>query len=388
MTDPMKRTRSPKTALALCLALASLLAASLAMSPAAGAPGRGAPPSFFGIAPQTVLSETDIAYMRAGRIGAIRVPVSWGSVQPTAKGPYEWAGLDQVVGVAAKARLQILPFLYGTPRWLSRHATTLPVGNARQRSAWVAFLEAAVDRYGPGGEFWRTHAPTGGIGVQYQPQPVISRPVPIRAWQIWNEANFFYFALPVSPAKYARLLKLSERAIHSGDPGAEIILSGLFGEPTAGGSRGMPATDFLDRLYAVPGLKTRFDGIALHPYAADSEDLIEMTEAMREVARENRDPGAKLYLTEVGWGSQNNFNQVAFEQGIQGQVSQLRRSYRYLLDNRHRLNLKQVYWFSWKDVPGSCNFCDSVGLFRQGARLKPKPAWRAFVDLSRGRARP
>ncbi len=388
MIDLMKRTRFPKTALALCLALASLLAASLAMSPAAGAPVRSAPPSFFGIAPQTVLSETDIAYMRAGRIGTIRVPVSWGSVQPTAKGPYEWAGLDQVVGVAAKARLQILPFLYGTPSWLSRHATTLPVGNARQRSAWVAFLEAAVDRYGPGGEFWRTHAPIGGIGVQYQPQPVIRRPVPIRAWQIWNEANFFYFALPVSPAKYARLLKLSERAIHSGDPGAEIILSGLFGEPTAGGSRGMPAVDFLDRLYAVPGLKTRFDGIALHPYAADSDDLIEMTEAMREVARENRDPGAKLYLTEVGWGSQNNFNQVAFEQGSRGQVSQLRRSYRYLLDNRHRLNLKQVYWFTWKDVPGSCNFCDSVGLFRQGVRLKPKPAWHAFVGLSGGRARP
>jgi hypothetical protein len=150
----------------------------------------------------------------------------------------------------------------------------------------------------------------------------------------------------------------------------------------------MPADEFLDRLYVVPGLKTRFDGIALHPYAADADDLIEMTEGMREVARENRDPGAKLYLTEVGWGSQNNFNQVAFEQGIQGQVSQLRRSYRYLLDNRHRLNLKQVYWFSWKDVPHSCNFCDSVGLFRQGARLKPKPAWHAFVGLSGGRARP
>ena len=69
-------------------------------------------------------------------------------------------------------------------------------------------------------------------------------------------------------------------------------------------------------------------------------------------------------------------------------MSQLRRSYRYLLGNRRRLNLKQVYWFSWKDIPGSCNFCDSVGLFRKGVRLKPKPAWRAFVGLSGGRARP
>jgi len=28
----------------------------------------------------------------------------------------------------------------------------------------------------------------------------------------------------------------------------------------------MPAATFLERLYAVPGLKSRFDGIALHPY--------------------------------------------------------------------------------------------------------------------------
>ena len=109
---------------------------------------------------------------------------------------------------------------------------------------------------------------------------------------------------------------------------------------------------------------------------------------MRAVVRENRDPGAGLYITEMGWGSQNNFKQVAFEQGIRGQVDQLRRSYRYLIANRRRLNLKGTYWFTWKDVTGSCNFCDSIGLFRQGPRFKPKPAWHAFVGLTGGRARP
>jgi hypothetical protein len=90
----------------------------------------------------------------------------------------------------------------------------------------------------------------------------------------------------------------------------------------------------------------------------------------------------------MGWGSQNNFQQVAFEQGIRGQVRQLRDSYAYLLENRHRLNIKGTYWFTWKDIDGSCNFCDSTGLFRLGDRFKPKPAWHAFVRLSRGRARP
>ena len=81
-------------------------------------------------------------------------------------------------------------------------------------------------------------------------------------------------------------------------------------------------------------------------------------------------------------------NVVAFEQGINGQARELRDAYRYLIPNRHRLNLKQVYWFSWKDIQGDCNFCDSVGLFREGETFKPKPSWRAFVAISRGRLRP
>ncbi|HEX8689724.1 MAG TPA: hypothetical protein VF729_05730 [Solirubrobacterales bacterium] len=375
--------RSPRTSFAVAC-VASLLACAGLASPLAAPAARGLPPDFFGIAPQTALTQTDMEYMRAGRIGTIRVPVPWGSVQPTRRGGYNWSSLDEIVERAAQERLQILPFLYSTPRWLSRRPTKLPVSGAGQRNAWSAFVKAAVERYGPGGDFWAERAP--GSGVQYV--PVIPRPIPIRIWQIWNEANFFYFTFPVSPPQYAQLLKLSARAIHSVDPRAEIVTAGLFGEPTAKGSRGMPATEFLDRLYAVPGIKASFDGIGLHPYAVDAGELEEMTEAMREVARANRDPRAGLYLTEIGWGSQNNFNQVAFEQGIRGQVRQLRDSYRYLISNRNRLNLKQVYWFSWKDVGGSCNFCDSVGLFRRGARFKPKPAWHAFVDLSGGRARP
>lgn len=374
--------RSPRTVFAVAGAASLLAFAGLASSLAA--PAVQAPPrDFFGIAPQTTLTAKDLEYMRAGRIRTIRVPVLWGSVQTSRRGPYDWSGLDPIVELAAQQRLEVLPFLYATPRWLSRKPTKLPLGGAARR-AWAAFLEAAVERYGPGGEFWAERSPDSG--VQYV--PIIRRPIPIRTWQIWNEANFFYFTFPVSPPQYAQLLKLSARAIRSVDRKAEIVTAGLFGEPTAQGSRGMSAAEFLDRLYAVPGIKASFDGIGLHPYAVDAGELEEMTEAMREVARENRDPTAGLFLTEIGWGSQNNFNQVAFEQGIRGQVTQLRSSYRYLLSNRHRLNLKQVYWFSWKDVGGSCDFCDSVGLFRSGARFKPKPAWHAFVGLSGGRARP
>jgi hypothetical protein len=375
--DSVKRL-IPATLLLACLAVA-LFAGAQAGS--AKVPPR-APKGFFGIGPQSALTDRDAEYMKAGGIETVRWPLAWGGVQPTAKGPYNWAGFDEVVSVAARHGLQVMPFLYGTPRWISHKYTTLPVNNAKARAAWTAFLEAAVKRYGPGGEFWAQHAP--GV-VNYE--PAIAKPLPIRSWQIWNEANFFYFAYPVSPQRYAKLVQISSPAIKGVDPGAKVILTGLFGEPTAHGARGMPAAKFLEILYRTPGIKSRFDGIALHPYAVDSEALEELVEALHEVTVENHDR-VPLYITEMGWGSQNDFNTDAFEQGIQGQVKQLKAAYGYLLENRTRLDLKQVFWFSWRDLPGSCNFCDSVGFFPAGKGFHAKPAWRAFVGLTGGRARP
>ena len=351
----------------------------LAAAGAAPTAASAVPRSFFGIVPQTAVTEADAEYMRAGRIGSIRVSVPWSTVQPTPDPVYNWSGLDQVVALAARRRLRILPFVYSTPGWLARKFTTLPIDNARERRAWAAFLRAAVERYGPHGEFWRQH----WAGSE-DPVPKM----PLREWQVWNEANFFYFTYPVSPIRYARLLKGSYRAIKGADPGARIVLSGLFGDPDEGGRFGMSAADFLSALYRVPGIKRYFDHVALHPYAFHVDNLEEMIERTRRIIVENHDPGAGLYITELGWGSQNDPNIVAFEQGIRGQTRELRGAYRYMLRNRRRLNLKGAYWFSWKDVVGSCDFCDSVGFFRRGSRFEPKPAWHAFVRLTGGRPRP
>lgn len=372
-------SRPVKTTILLLALVAALLAPAAAQA---------LPPSFFGIAPQTLINDTDTAYMKAARIGSVRWPVNWATVQPTAKGGFDWSSVDPAVEAAARRGLTLLPFLYGAPRWIAGKQTTMPIDNGRARRGWIAFVKEAVGRYGPGGEFWAEHAAGGVAAVNYV--PVIARPKPVRTWQVWNEANFFYFAFPVSPSRYARLLKPTYGAIKSTDPGAKVMLSGLFGDPDEGGKRGMDAADFLDALYRVPGITGYFDAVALHPYAFHVDDLEELTEELREVVKENRDPGTSLYITEMGWGSQNDPQVVAFEQGIQGQARELRKSYRYLIANRHRLNLKGTYWFSWKDNPEyvACSFCDSVGLFRAGPRFHPKPAWRAFVALTGGRARP
>jgi polysaccharide biosynthesis protein PslG len=208
-------------------------------------------------------------------------------------------------------------------------------------------------------------------------------PTPIRAWQIWNEENFFYFVKPVSPGRFARLLAITRPAIRSADPRAEIVLGGLFGAPKQGMPRALDAVDFLDQLYRRSGVKANFDAVALHPYAADVAELRRQVEAVRQTMVRHGDRRSGLYITEMGWGSAYNPKTVAFEVGLQGQARELRAAYRYLIANHGRLKLKQVDWFSWKDLPGACNFCDSSGLFRAGAKFRPKPAWRAFVSFAR-----
>ena len=356
--------RRTSTLISFCLVL-------LALMPAAA---QALPRGFFGIVPQTAIGVRDIARMRSGGVETIRTMVSWAAVQPTATSGYDWGGLDRQVALAAEDHLEILPFLFATPRWLSHDFRRMPLDSARQRRAWAEFVGAAVERYGSRGEFWAEHGP-----FSKRPLPKL----PIRAWQIWNEENFFYFANPVSPSRYARLLAITHQAMHRADPRAELVLGGLFGDPGQGPPRAYDAVDFLDRLYRVRGVKANFDGVALHPYAADTGVLASLVEGVRRTMVRHGDRRAGLYLTELGWGSQNDPEVVSFEVGLHGQARELRRAYGYLLSRRHRLNLKQVDWFTWKDLAGTCSFCDSTGLFRSGGAFRPKPAWRAFVSFAR-----
>jgi hypothetical protein len=355
----------PRTRLILPLLLTLLC---LSLPGAAQALPRG----FFGIAPQTPLGLKDTARMRAGGVGTLRVPLQWDGVQPSPRDGFEWGSFDELVATAAEGRLELLPFLCSPPHWAGRR-TRLPIDSGRQRRAWAEFVAAAVERYGPRGSFWEEHAP----GTK-KPLPR----VPVHAWQIWNEENFFYFTRPASPTRYARLLRISHRAIHRADPRATVAMGGLFGNPKQGPPAAMDAADFLDRLYKVRGVKADFDAVALHPYARDAAELQVLVEGVRQTMLRHGDRRGGIYLTEMGWGSQAR-SPVSFEVGLRGQARELRAAYGYLLGNRHRLHLQQVDWFSWKDAPLLCSFCDSVGLFRQGARFRPKPAWHAFVQITR-----
>jgi hypothetical protein len=221
MLRTSRKTRALTAALAVVTALAVFAASAAAL-----------PSKFFGVVPQSVLSQEEFNTLQQGGVKTMRVALSWGQVQPTRGGKYEWGSFDPLVERAAKSGIELLPFVIGPPTWAVPNATIPGTGGAKAparlpvtgtaATAWSAFLKAAVARYKAGGTYWTEN-------------PLVPQ-VPIKAWQIWNEPNFKYFVAKPNPTEYGKLVKASSAAIKSADPSAQVVLAGLFAKP-AGGRR-------------------------------------------------------------------------------------------------------------------------------------------------------
>jgi hypothetical protein len=338
--------------------------ATLALPAAACA--RVAPARFtVGISPQTPAGDGDYGLMRAAGVRSLRLPLNWETVEghsPFLVAP-DWDGFDHSVGLAAKYGMRVFPFVWGTPSWVANEGRIEPVRSAWASRAWAAFLRRAVRRYGPHGEFWREH-------------PALSAQ-PIRAWEIWNEENIVTFG-GANPRRFARLLRVSGRAIHAADRGAKVILGGLFGRPLQIPPN-VASGDFLERVYRARRVKRFFDGVALHPYVADATAMGAQIRNLRRVMRRHHDATTPLYVTELGWGSDSY--QTRWERGLQGQARELDRAFAMLIDHRS-WRVAGAWWFTWADAGRYCQFCDSAGLLTENREAKP--AWYRFVAWAGG----
>jgi polysaccharide biosynthesis protein PslG len=347
-------------AIALIAALAGVLAGR-GHADAVTASRGAAPPGFLNVVPQTAMSGQQAALLERADVRMIRAPLFWNSVEPDP--PWldkpNWSGFDGLVRVAATHGMTALPFLWGSPDWAAPRPEVEPAANSFARSSWRKFLRLAVERYGPGGDFWREN-------------PTVPEH-PIRVWQIWNEPNIVTFARPASPILYGRLVRISAGAIRSVDPKATVLLAGLFGRPFYVPPN-VKAPQFLDELYRVPGVAASFDAIALHPYVVHAKAMRPEAMALRRVLRRHGDAHKPLWVTEMGWGS-DGF-ESRWERGYRGQARELNRAMRLLSRNRDRWRVARVFWFTVVDAPHRCQFCDSAGLLSGTGNRKP--AWFAF----------
>jgi Glycosyl hydrolase catalytic core len=363
----------------------AILAVALVGSALFAASAQALPATFWGAVPQETPTPEQFQRLKGGGVDSVRIPIEWGGVQQAPGGPINWSGPDGVIGRAATAGVEVLPFLTGAPSWAvptvfvpgtgktSKAPARLPASGPAA-GAWSNFLKAAVARYGPNGSFWAEH-------------PEVPKR-PIRAWQIWNEANFKYFVANPNPAEYGKLVKLSYTALKSADPAAQLVLGGLFALPKGCRSKAKPkrvycATDFLDAMYEkTPGVKTKFNAVALHPYSYFYPELTPRIEEFRQVLKANGDAAKGLWITELGWSSQPPTQTNLFAKGLGGQATQLRGAFTLLERKQVAWKLKRVYWFSVDDQSGVCNFCDGSGLFAQG--FVPKKSWFEFVKFAGG----
>ncbi|HEX6454941.1 MAG TPA: hypothetical protein VF009_00305, partial [Solirubrobacterales bacterium] len=290
------------------------------------------PTGFWGVVPQSGLSTEQFQRLGRGGVESIRFPIGWASVQPTRESSFDWSGFDNQVEEAAKAGIRVLPFLTGAPEWAVpgkavagagglKAPAHLPVSGAA-RTGWASFLTAAVARYGPTGSFWAEH-------------PAVPQ-LPIREWQIWNEPNFKYFIAKPNPAEYGQLVKISSTALKAADPGARVVLAGLFARPKGARNRktgkhkslNWYASDFVNVMYRkTPGIKSKFQGVALHPYTIFARELPEVVEEFRHYLAINHDGAKKLLITELGWSSGPKHTDNGFAKGPAGQAKELRTAF-------------------------------------------------------------
>jgi hypothetical protein len=370
--------RPPRRARLWLAAFALTALTALSFAPSALA----VPANFWGVVPQVAPSVEQLQRLKRGGVDSIRVPVSWGSIQPTRGGGYNWSSPDSYVAAAVSAGLEVFPFLSTAPSWavpVDRRFGSpafLPVRTSTQRAGWQQFVTQAVLRYGPRGSFWAEN-------------PSLPRK-PVHTWQIWNEPNFKYFVARPNPAEYGKLVTLSSAAIKAADPSAQVVLGGLFARPIEATFHKRPpqayfASDFLEQMYkSTPGIKSKFQGYALHPYTGSWKNLSSRIEEVREVLKANHDIGKGLYITELGWSSEPPQPNNSFAKGLAGQARELKGAFRLLSAKQRQWRLQRVFWFAIADYAGLCNFCGGAGLFRDG--FIPKPSWRAYVQFAGGRA--
>jgi hypothetical protein len=371
------RMRLGALAAAAGLILALVLFFTVLRSPAERPTAEPAPRTtpatrFFGVTVERTVLDGRLppaAVLRAVRgngAGAISLPFTWSTVQPTPARRYDWGFDDRAVAAAAQAGLDVQAVLGQAPGWARRRPGE-PWSPPRLPGAFAAWAGAAAARYGTRGTFWREHP-----GVPKRP---------IRVWQVWNEpvgggtaagrSEFWVDDRPALPT-YAALLRATAPALRRADPAAQVVLAGLTGR----------SWETLPILYRA-GARGSFDAVSLHPYTRRPADVVRIVGLVRGVLRDHGDRRKPILVTEIGYPPFNALvAQVGARRLLAEQPAWLRETLGLLFTERRRLGIASVLWHTWASLEGPTGDAFGLsGLTRWDAsrrRFTPKPALGAF----------
>jgi len=271
--------------------------------------------------------------------------------------PTRFSAIDPIVTLSATLRMTLLPVVLYTPGWAAKHPGNT-LSDPSSPRPYAAFLTALIKRYGPHGSFWSS-------------RPNL-RPLPIRAWQIWNEPDISYF-WPDRPwvAPYVKLLRSAHAAIKQADPGAKVVLAGL--------------TNYswhdLASIYAIHGARSLFDAVAVHGYTKYPSGVVTILQYNRSVMDQHGDAKKPLMATEWSFPSARpNGGNQPWDTTESGQAHDVATVIHLLAKNAHSLHLTAFYYYTWigDEDHGAYEF-DFAGLRRLvGGKVTSKPALSSF----------
>jgi hypothetical protein len=348
----------------LLLAVAGVV---LCAGPASAAP-RTVPYGFHGVHLDRDITEASgrvqrahAALMARSGVESVRTVFSWAHAQVEGPGSADFSRTDRVVAHAARRGMDVLPVVMYAPPWAQLNAEL--ASPPASPTDYAAYLGLLVDRYGPGGSFWRSR--------RRLPER------PIRNWQIWNEPHLqWQWSAPTWLEEYVTLLRHAHAAVKQRDPGARVVLAGL--------------TNFgwqeLARVYAAGG-GAFFDVAAAHAYTGRPPRSLAVLRRFRRVMDRAGDGGKPLWMTEASWpaglGRMNSTADFAVDDLTMAAF--LFRFYRAAARSADRLRLQRVYWYTWaSSYRVGRDIFEYAGLlsFAHG-RTRPRPALRAFARSAR-----
>jgi polysaccharide biosynthesis protein PslG len=340
--------------------------------------------------------QIEMALAAATGAAFIGLDFDWRRIEPE-RGKFRWDETDEVVRLARKYNLRLVPMLLYTPRWASS-APYAPLDYHRAPPAdledYRRFVFAVVDRYKPGGSSGLT---TGEFGI--------------RDWVIWNEPNVRPHGEDPLPGEfwtgslehYIQLLRVGYEAAHAADPGCNVLNAGLADVLWEPGRADLITS--LNRFYdpngdgdAADGGRAFFDTLNIHIYPLEHKDPYWLQQRLEDVfAIMDRfgDGKKRVWLTETGFGSVPaspfyRSNQQIPEPFLSegGQARMVEMIYAALA-GYHRL--ETIFWWSLRDYyhDGSAtnpSMEAHYGLLR--ADFSPKPAYLAYAEMVGGERQP
>jgi len=364
--------------------LAVLCIAVLAPASASAAKKDKVPGDFYGAVLQHTVGEYDAFLMQYAGMDTMRFHLNWGIVQSepgrcqarAATGVCNWEALDALIGLLAKYRVRAFPYILNVPGFVDPDPNTPPIHSTADVRAYENWLDAAVRRYGQGGIYWRKF---------FEDQYPGSKALPITHWEVWNEPSDGSYWQPKPNAKeYAKLLKISGKAIHGANPKADVVFAGLFGTPDETND-GIKAFKYYNKAFGVPGIGRYFDDIGVHPYGPTLKRLQTQMDWVLEEAKKAGFQNRDMWITEIAWSSSQPPSILGV--GPEGQAQLLKKAFRLFEDKVKAWNVEGVHWYAWQDLPapGLCEFCYESGLLTYSR--EPKPSYFAFSDMAGGKAR-